>query len=430
MLRILIKFFFVVGVLGGGGYWVWTLFQVVPPMERARALMAAKDVFGAQVVLRSMIKSDPRNVEAHLMLARTQIMTSDWLSAEKEVKILRTLGYDRTVVGPMLVRAYSMQKHWQEILMDVPAVAAKPDEQAMNLALRSVAYLGMGDMAQAESLVEAAAMLSPDDFLVHLQRARVAVGLLDPVIGLREVDAALRLRPTSIEALETKCSALMLRLDTTGAIEQLDAATKVAPLSQELRLRRAELLMSIGRDQLAQADVNAIFDITPTNATALYYNAILMLRARQFADANVEFDKLGGLMDQYPRSYFYKAQIALELGNTQSALESLDRLLKLQPLNSEGMRLAAQVELASAKPERALTLLSPVTGAASRDAGAIDMQGRAYFMLGQMPEAIGAFRRAAALAPENKDFASHLAAAQTQFGIAPVPGDDAGDLPR
>lgn len=427
MLRILIKFFFVAFVLGGGGYWTWRLFQVVPPMQRAQTLLAAKNVFGAQIVLRSIIKADPRNAEAHVMLARTQLATSDWLSAEKEAKILRALRYDRTVVGPMLVRSYAMQKRWPDILAEIPAVASKPEEQGMNLALRSVAYLGLGDLKQAQNLVEAALKLSPESGLVHLQWARTALARKDAEMGLQEVDAALALRPSDPEALETKSGLLMLRRDTVGAISQLDLALNATPLSQELRLARAELLMSIGRDRGAQADVNAIFDITPTNATALFYNAILMFRSRQFADASVEFDKLGAQMDQFPRAYFYRAQIALEFGNTQSALESLDRLLKLQPQDAEGMRLAAQVELAAAKPERALALLSPITGPMSRDPGAIDMQGRAYFMLGRMQEAIESFRRATVIAPTNKDFASHLAAAQTQFGVAPVPGDDAAD---
>ena len=99
----------------------------------------------------------------------------------------------------------------------------------------------------------------------------------------------------------------------------------------------------------------------------------------------------------------------------------------MQPRDAEGMRLAGQVELAAGKPERVLALLAPLTGAASRDSGAIDMQGRAYFMMGRMQEAIEAFRRAAMLAPENKEFSSHLTAAQTQFGVAPAPGDDSGD---
>ncbi|MBC7673761.1 MAG: hypothetical protein H7247_15180, partial [Polaromonas sp.] len=117
------------------------------------------------------------------MLARTQFATSDWLSAEKEAKILRALGYDRSVVGPMLVRSYAMQKRWPDILADIPAVAAKPEEQAMNLALRSVAYFGMGDLNQAQSLVEAAGKLSPDEVLVHLQRARIALARKDAELG-------------------------------------------------------------------------------------------------------------------------------------------------------------------------------------------------------------------------------------------------------
>jgi tetratricopeptide (TPR) repeat protein len=194
-------------------------------------------------------------------------------------------------------------------------------------------------------------------------------------------------------------------------------------------MMRAGLLIKMGLDAAALDDVNAVFAITPTKTAALYYNALLMYRSGQVADANVEFDKLGTQADQFPRTYFYKAEIALKLGNTQSALESLDRFLKLRPTDAEGIRLVAQIELGEEQPARALSVLAPITGSDSRDAAAIDLQGRAYFMLGRMPEAVTSYRRAAAIAPENKDYMAHVAAAQVQFGTAPIPGADIMDLP-
>jgi tetratricopeptide (TPR) repeat protein len=161
----------------------------------------------------------------------------------------------------------------------------------------------------------------------------------------------------------------------------------------------------------------------------MYYNALLIYRSGQFADANVAFDKLGLQADQFPRSYYYKAEVALKLGNKQSALESLDRFLKLEPTDGDGLRLVAQIDLDEAQPDQAVTALRPATGPDSHDAAAFDLLGRAYFMLGRTPDAISAYRQATIIAPENKDYAAHLAAAQVPFGAAPVPGPDAKELP-
>lgn len=428
MLRRLLALLLLLSASGGAGYAVWRMLQVEPPLAKATALIAAGDLFQAQVILRGVIKSEPRNVQAHLMLARTQLETDDWISAEKESKTLRTLGYDRTVVAPMLTLAYAKQGKYQDILADISATTARPDEKYVNLALRSVAFLGMNDVGLAQQQVDAAAKLAPDAFLVHLQKARIALARNNIDLGLREIDQALTQQPESVEALVTKADLLESQSDKVGAIEQLNIAVGVAPLDQDLRMKRAELLVSINSNKAAQADVDKVFSITPTNATALYYNAVLMFRAGQIADANVEFDKLGTLMDQFPTAYYYKAQIALALGNTQSALESLDRLLKFRPTDPDGIRLTAYVQLNEGQPERAIAELLPVTAPGSRDAGAIDLLGRAYFMLGQMPEAVSNYRRATSIAPDSKEFSAHLTAAQVQFGMTPIPGADGIEL--
>ena len=293
----------------------------------------------------------------------------------------------------------------------------------MNLALRSAGFIGLNDLMQAQAALDAAGELGPNEFLVRLQKAKLALARRDGRGALREVDAALALHPASTEALWARSEALSLTWDTNGAVAELDKAVAIAPLSQDLRMARAGLLLRAGLDRRALDDVRFVFGLTPSNTTAMFYNALIMMRAGHVADAGVEFDRLGSAMDQFPKAYLYKAQAAIQAGNKDSALEDLGRFLKLQPGNSEGVRLAAQVELDSARPERALALLTPLTETKMPDAETVDLEGRSLFMLGHMPEAVQSFRRATELAPANKDFASHLAAAQTRFGVAPTPDE-------
>ena len=402
---------------GGGGYAVWVARTAEPPLGAATRMIAAGNLFGAQTVLRGVIKAHPRDIEAHTALIQTLLATADWLSVEREAKTLRALGVARTAVAPMLVRSYANQKRYADILLEVPAVASRPEEQAMNLALRSVGLLGLGQLPQAQAALDAAAALAPDDFLVRLQKARLALARRDGPGAMREVDAALAAEPASTEALWVRSEAFRLEWDLPEAIGELDKAVAVAPLSQDLRMARAGLLLSAGWDKQALDDVRAVFAITPSNLTALFYHSLLMMRAGRVADAAVEFDKLGAAIDQFPKAHFYKAQIALAQGNRQSARESLGQFLRLQPADAEGLRLAARLEMESGRPERAVTLLSRLQ---ERDAGSVDLEGRALFMMGRMTDAVASFRQATTLAPDNREFASHLAAAQSDFGTAPA----------
>ena len=96
----------------------------------------------------------------------------------------------------------------------------------------------------------------------------------------------------------------------------------------------------------------------------------------------------------------------------------------MRPGDWDGIRLTSQLEIQEGRPELALEVLAAATVPGSADAAAFDLQGRAYFMLGKTAEAVTSFRQATMLAPANKEYSSHLAAAQTQFGAAPVSAPD------
>lgn len=395
------------------------------PLDRARALLAAKRPAAAQAVARGIVRVDPRAVEAHLVLAQTQLLLADWLSAEKEARALRTLRYDRMVVNAMLARALVMQEHYQDVLTEIPAVASRPEEQALNLALRSRAYLAMGDVVQAQSSLDGAVQQRADEPAVLVQQARMALSRRDFASALARVAGALRTRPNDVETILLESEILAAEGKTAEGVQALDQAVEIAPSSPQVRLARAALLMETGSDARAQGDVDAVFDVSPHDPTASFDNAVLLFRKKQYADAGVEFDKLAAALDRYPAGYLYKARIAMEFGNKQSALDSLDRLLKVRPNDSEGLRLAVLLDLQTQQPMQAVALLKTATAAAPRDGLNFDLLGRAYFMLGRREEAIESFGRAAALAPESKEFAAHLVAAKTEFGVAPLPMEPA-----
>jgi tetratricopeptide (TPR) repeat protein len=383
------------------------------PLKRAMAMMENRNPVGAQVVLRTLIKAEPRNVRAHVLLA------------QKELKIARALKFDRAVLMPMLARTYLAQDRYADVLAEVPATAPRPEDLVLNLVLRSMAYMGLGDLGQAKATIEAAADVAPDSSPVLMQAARIALARKNPLEAERSASRALSVDPDNIDALMLQSEIQSQKWDSVGAIMSLNRAVALAPFYPTVRLARANLLINAGLDKQAQADVDAVLtDLSPQNATALYYNAVLMYRAKRYADAGVEFEKLGSLMSYFPKSYLYRGQAALALNQTEAALDSFYRYVKLQPSDPEGVRQAAQLEFKVGRPEKVVELVVRAAGAGLRDAQSFDMLGRAYFTLGQVPDAIETFKRAMALAPDNKEYATHLAAAQTQFGQAPS-GPDA-----
>ena len=392
------------------------------PLQQATAKVDANDPYGAQPILRTLMRTEPRNVDAHVLLARSQLMTSDWVAAEKEIKIARALKYDRVTLTPMLARTYLMQEKYQELLVDIPASGASPDEVARNMVLRSMAYLGLGDLTRAQTSLDQATRSLPDDPGVLMQGARLALARKDVTNADRLATAALAQDPRNVDALLLRSDVAVQRWDNSRALGYLNEAVEQAPYSPYVRMQRATLNLKLGQDRLVQEDVDAVFDLGPRDTSQpLFFNAMLMMRAKKYADAGVEFDKLGPAMEQYPKAFFYRAAVAMELGQTQTARESLDRLLRLTPTDVDGVRLAAEVELKSDRPDKAAALVVRAVDAGLKDPPSHNLLGRAYFILGRRAEALEQFRIATVMAPENREFKAHLAAAQAAFGTAGAP---------
>lgn len=416
MLKRMAVLLVLIGLLGGGVYAVMHVIAGNKPLAQAKTLVAQGDLFGAQFVLRNLVKAEPRNVDAHVLLARIQLQMADWFSAEKEIKVARALRYDRAVLTPMLARSYIMLERYRDLLTDIPPTGGTPQEQVSNLVLRSMAYLGLNDVVQAEQTLATAIELAPKDLQVQLQSARIARARQDPATAERLTAEVLSALPEDVDALMLMAELQVARGDGKGALVNMDRAVKIVPFAPYIRLARIPLLLAAGTDKQATEDLDVVFAVSPSDKMALYFDTLLRVRAQKYGDALVGFQRLAPFMEQIPKSYYHEATAFVALGHPESAMDSLSRLLKISPGDVDGVRLAAQIEMKAQRPEKVVAVVLRGVGSGLNDAQSFDMLGRGYFMLGQMPAAIESFRKAVTLAPDNKEFAAHMAAAQSSFG--------------
>ena len=414
-------FFSVLALLAvGGSTAAYRLVASPHSRDEHPALAAAHDPRAMQATLRRLVRTEPRNAEAHVQLARTQLMLNDPVAAEKELKLARTLRYDRAVLNPLLAQAYLRQEHYADVLIDMPGAAARTEEMLPNLVARSLAFLAQGSLVDAEACLDQALRLAPVDDAAGLAQARIALARSRPDAAKAAVGPVLARSPDLVEALLLMGTVLTRLNETEAAIDVLGRAIANAPYSIEARLQRADLNMQLGRDRAAQEDVDASLAVDWRDSAALITRAILMVRASRLAEAATEFQKLSPVMDRFPRAAYYQALTASLQDQTASALDMAERYLRLQPGDADGLNLAASLTLKLGYAGRAVELLEkPVRGGAG-NAATFDLLGRSYFTTGRTQEAVDSFRRAAALEPGNPAFAAHLAAAQTPFGAAPT----------
>jgi len=128
----------------------------------------------------------------------------------------------------------------------------------------------------------------------HIRRAL----LLGPPNGdqaIADLDAALRLKPNNVKALELRAVLYALRNNTDGAMADLNAAVAAAPGDPASLVGRASPRLQLGDATCALADVSEAIRLQPDNADYYGLRGGVYLKAKNYDMAKgVALDAVAG----------------------------------------------------------------------------------------------------------------------------------------
>jgi putative PEP-CTERM system TPR-repeat lipoprotein len=401
----------------GGGVW-WKYGRKPNPVAHAQMLVDKGDLQGAAMELGSIVGLTPQNATAHFRLAQIELRLNDPVAAEKELKQARELGFDSRTANALLAQAYMAQSKYKELLREFSPQGLPPDQASSLLILRSAALLATADAAAAQTEAAEAERLMPQSVEAQLNSARIALKLQDLEGADAKVKRALAINPGSEEALLLKGQLQNLRGDHLGAIHTFGEAIAAAPNLVAARLERASVLVDSNENAKAREDVEAVLKIAPTNALAVYLKGVLLVRAEDYAAADVELAKLGSSISWFPRGYYFLALVKYRLGQDQQAADAASHSLASSPNDPDSIKLAASIEMAGRRYASAIQFLSKAMDLGVADADVLDLLGQAYLRNGQLPPAVQTLKRAAALAPDNAAILTRLASVRLATGDA------------
>jgi putative PEP-CTERM system TPR-repeat lipoprotein len=404
-------------VVVSGGVW-WKYGRNRDPFANAQVLLDKGDLRGAVLELRNFVRLNPQNATAHFRLGQVQLRLGDPVAAEKELRQARDMGFDTRSITLPLAQAYMAQNKYKELLREFSAQGLAPEQASPLLILRAAAQLASGEAAAAQSSAAEAERLLPQSVEAQLNSARIALALRDLPGSEQKVERALSINPRAADALLLKGQLLNLRGDRSRAIETFGAAIAAAPNLIAARLERANALVASGEDAKAREDVDAVLKIAPNSALAVYLRGVLLARAQDYPGADAALTRLGPMLGQFPRGFYFLAVTKYNLGQGEQAADAAARYLARYPNEPEAIKLAARIELAGRRYPHAIEILSKAMDIGQADAEILDLLGGAYSLNGQPVQAVQTLQRAAALAPDNAEILTRLAAIRMGMGDA------------
>jgi putative PEP-CTERM system TPR-repeat lipoprotein len=361
MRKIIIVVLVALVVIGGGGAgWVVLRHFLHDPIASGEARFAAGDVHGAALEFRNAVRNHPEDARAHVLLAKAQLRQGDPVAAEKELKQAQSLHYEGPELLPMLARAYLGQERSRDLLREIPVGALPPQQEADLLVSRALAQIALGDPLSARASATAAERLDPKLADAPLAEARILAVSGERAQALLKVDEALKLDPKLLEALGLKADILREQGDLDRAVQTLDLAVEAGPALPRVRLARARLLLLEGQDDKASADLDVALKGDPKNAVAHYLKGLLLIRAKDWKGADLEFQKIQPVLSQLPRGDYYYALVKSNVNQLEQAVEQATHYTARSPQDPNGFRLLARIQLLMGKQIEAAEALKRV----------------------------------------------------------------------
>lgn len=364
------------------------------------ALSQSGEVSRAYLYLLRASEANPADTDVNLKLGTIYLLAgkTEDARARADIVLEKDPGHLEALV--LLANASSspqdVETTLRRVLQQREALRGKAD---LHMAL-GLLYLRKKDMAEAEREFQEAVRLEPQSVEGHLALANFYAVKGDRV----QVEAALR---AAVAAAPPNSSARLRLAAFYRSAGKLDEAKKIlrettAKASDYLPAWRglAEIALQENKLDDARKVLDTLLKKSPSDLDGHLLLGRLELASRKPNEAVLEFGKVLKLEPRLAVARFNLARAQLELGNIQQAKSELAEAVSTAPNFVDAIVLLARLNLGTGAVQPAIDGLERLV-ATTPSASSYDLLGSAYLEKRDAVKATEAFRRAAALSPQD-----------------------------
>lgn len=348
------------------------------------------------------IELDPTDRNANSQMAQISVNEKNGAQALKYLD--RLPREDQATPEFQVLRAQALKLAGQSssaetLLLDLLGRSGQDPRVAYSVGM---VFAGWKDYARAEQAFSAALQAAPGEFEVLYNLGLAALGAHDYDRSGQTFQAALDQHPTDVD-----CMIGLARVKE--ALNQNDRAAAVLFQAQRVAPDRADVLEFLGSvlDKLgfyreAAAVYDHCFQVHPDDDEARRERGYALARAARLPEA---FQDLNWYVERHPRNPigFFELAAVESLQQPDRSIEHLNRALQLDPQRVEAHLVRGVLLRQEGKISPALTDLRFVLDRQPENFRAWEELGEASLAAGRSPEALSAFQKAAALAPQNSE---------------------------
>ena len=385
-------------------------------LAQANAYLGEGDFRGAMLTLKNVLKDNPEDKAARLLLGKVYLPIGDGASAEKELKKAKQLGVLSNELLPSLGRALLLQGKVDEALTRLqPLDNADNKINAEILSVRGNAFLAKGEQEEARLVYQRALSLDPVS-------SYALQGLIKISIAQNKVDQALKMLDKLALAApkdpETWSLQGLLQTRKQQYAEAEASYQKAIDLLHEKQMTRAGFTARSGlvQAQLTQGkldnalkNVNLLLEAQPKHPSPKYMRALIAYEQKDYKLAQEYLTDVIRVMPSHLPSILLMGSVQYALGNYEQAREYLERVVNEVPSHIQARKLLAAVHFKQRNPDDALEVLKGNEGEASGDTQLLAMMGKAALFSGDLSSSLALYKKAVQQSPDEPSIRAELA---------------------
>jgi tetratricopeptide (TPR) repeat protein len=335
-------------------------------MMRSRGRAAAKLRDEALESLELAVKHDDTLVEAYLLIARFNMLP----------------GGDRSKVTGAATKAIDL-------------LADRPTEQSAAYLLRATTYTEDEDEQRLADL-NAAIKMNPENLEALQLRAALRLANEDVDGAIKDLEKVLAKDPANQAVAEEAVRQLVEKNRVEDAIALISKILEAKPNEGLLRMRGILYRMD-QKEAEALADFNKALAMQPRDPMSLLQRAEISLARKDIKAAKRDFKsatKLAPQLAQMDQAIYVRCLIAIEEGRMSDAIRDMKILVARDPENSLRQVQLANLYLADERPRLAIESMTTVLDREPENTAVLRSRGDALLAVGDHEEAISDFQRA------------------------------------
>ncbi len=385
--------------------------------ERAQSSFQNEDLRSSITDLKTILQSQPKNLQALELLTKIYLQLKDGASAEAVLlqdRVVSELPESSTI---LLAESYYLQGKVDDLFQLDLDQFSNPESLSNARVYRGMIALAEQSVLIAREEFVHASQLNPSSISAELGLSR-----LDALEGNLEqahsrVEAILERSPNSIEALLLAGEQRVNNEDYISAYERFSQVLSLEPNHLMALYRRSLILIKLDRVTESKSDVSKLEKHHGRdNIYSTYSRGMVSFSSSDFRAAAESLDKV--LLyneDNYPALY-YSGLAHYQLGETEVSSQLLNKFVLRYPESTSAKRVLASSLLRTGNADDAEELVLEVLDEQENDIFSLNTLGEIYNRKGMHKENLALRKTVANVDSENIESYRNLAEAYAMTG--------------